>query len=78
MDEGFVVLEGIVLFILAAYAFFIIAPPIILNIIWYKRVKSGKSRRFGILGIVTIIVTISSLMYLPQLFKIIGGYFGWV
>ena len=36
------VLEGIVIFILAAYAFFIIAPPIILDIIWIKRVKSGK------------------------------------
>ena len=73
-----VVLEGIVIFILAAYAFFIIAPPIILDIIWIKRVKSGKSKIFGPLGIISIIVTVGSLLYLPQLFTIIGEYFGWV
>ena len=73
-----VILEGIVIFILAAYAFFIIAPPIILDIIWIKRVKSGKSKIFGPLGIISIIVTVSSLLYLPQLFTIIGEYFGWV
>lgn len=73
-----VILEGIVIFILAAYAFFIIAPPIILDIIWIKRVKSGKSKIFGPLGIISIIVTVSSLLYLPQLFTMIGEFFGWI
>ena len=72
------VLEGIVIFILAAYTFFIIAPPIILDIIWIKRVKSGKSKIFGPLGIISIIVTVSSLLYLPQLFTMIGKFFGWI
>ena len=73
-----VLLEAIVIFILAGYAFWIIGFPIILDIIWIKRVKSGKSKIFGPLGIVSIIVTVGSLLYLPQLFTIIGEYFGWV
>ena len=72
------VFEGIVIFILAGYAFWIIGFPIILDIIWIKRVKSGKSKIFGPLGIISIIVTVGSLLYLPQLFTIIGEYFGWV
>lgn len=71
-------LEAIVIFILAGYAFWIIGFPIILDIIWIKRVKSGKSKIFGPLGIISIIVTVGSLLYLPQLFTIIGEYFGWV
>ena len=73
-----VLLEAIVIFILAGYAFWIIGFPIILDIIWIKRVKSGKSKIFGPLGIISIIVTVGSLLYLPQLFTIIGKYFGWV
>lgn len=73
-----VILEAIVIFILAGYAFWIIGFPIILDIIWIKRVKSGKSKIFGPLGIISIIVTVGSLLYLPQLFTIIGEYFGWV
>lgn len=73
-----VLLEVIVIFILAGYAFWIIGFPIILDIIWIKRVKSGKSKIFGPLGIISIIVTVGSLLYLPQLFTIIGEYFGWV
>ena len=73
-----VLLEAIVIFILAGYVFWIIGFPIILDIIWIKRVKSGKSKKFGPLGIVSIIVTVGSLLYLPQLFTIIGEYFGWV
>ena len=72
------VLEGIVIFILFAYAFWIFVPPIILDIIWIKRVKSGKSERFGPLGIVSIIVTICSLLSLPHFFTMIGEYFGWI
>ena len=73
-----VLLEAIVIFILAGYAFWIIGFPIILDIILIKRVKSGKSKIFGPLGIISIIVTVGSLLYLPQLFTIIGEYFGWV
>ena len=73
-----VLLEAIVIVILAGYAFWIIGFPIILDIIWIKRVKSGKSKIFGPLGIISIIVTVGSLLYLPQLFTIIGEYFGWV
>ena len=73
-----VLLEAIVIFILAGYAFWIIGFPIILDTIWIKRVKSGKSKIFGPLGIISIIVTVGSLLYLPQLFTIIGEYFGWV
>ena len=73
-----VLLEGIVLYILVCYTLFFIAPPVILNIVWYRRVKSGKSKRFGPLGIVTIIVTLAGLLSLPHLFSVVGGYFGWV
>ena len=78
MDNGFIVLEGIVIFILIAYALVTIVPPLVLDIIWIKRVKSGKSKKFGPLGIISIIVTVSSILYLPELFTIIGEYFGWV
>ena len=78
MDKGFVVLEGIVIFILAAYAFWIFVPPIVLDIIWYKRVKSGNSKKFGPLGIISIIVTIGSLLSLPHFFTMIAEYFGWI
>ena len=73
-----VLLEAMVIFILAGYVFWIIGFPIILDIIWIKRVKSGKSKIFGPLGIISIIVTVGSLLYLPQLFTIIGEYFSWV
>ena len=72
-----VLLEGMVIFILAAYALAAIAPPIIFNIIWNKRVKSGKSKRFGPLGIITIIVTIAGILSLPHLSTMIAEYFGW-
>lgn len=78
MDNGFIVLEGIVIFILIAYALVTIVPPLVLDIIWIKRVKSGKSKKFGPLGIVSIIVTAGGLMNLPMLFTIIGEYFGWI
>ncbi len=78
MDRGFIVLEGIVIFILIAYALVIIVPPLVLDIIWIKRVKSGKSKKFGPLGIVSIIVTAGGLMNLPMLFTMIGEYFGWI
>ena len=51
---------------------------VILDIIWIKRVKSGKSKRFGLLGIISIIVTVGGLLNLPQLVIMIGEYFGWI
>ena len=41
MDAGFVVLELLVIFIVVSLVLFIIASPIILDIIWIIRVKSG-------------------------------------
>ena len=73
-----IILEGIVIFILVATAFYAIGLPIILDTIWIKRVKSGKSKKFGPLGIISIIVTVSSLLYLPKLFTMIGEFFGWI
>jgi hypothetical protein len=78
MDKGFEVLEGMVIIIVAMYAFVIVAPPVILDIIWIKRVKSGKSKIFGPLGIISIIVTFLGLMGLPHLFTMTGEWFGWI
>ena len=71
------VLEGIVFLCMGAMAFWIVVPPLIMITIWNKRVKSGKSQRFGPLGIVTIIITASSIMSLPKFFMMIAEYFGW-
>lgn len=68
-------LEGIVIFTLGTYIFWNIILPIILDIIWIKRVKSGKSRIFAPLGIISIIVTVIGLLNLPQIFTMIGEYF---
>ena len=73
-----VLLEGIVIFILAGCVFWNIGLPIILDIIWIKRVKSGKSKLFGPLGIISIIVTLFGLAGLPQLLIMIGEWFGWI
>lgn len=78
MDKGYVVLEGMVIMILVMYAFVIIVPPLILDIIWIKRVKKGKSKKFGPLGIISIIVTVCGVMNLPLLFTMIGEYLGWI
>ena len=40
MDAGMEVLEGIIIFIVVGGSLISIAPPIILDIIWYKRVKN--------------------------------------
>ena len=78
MDKGFVVLEGMVIFVMAAYAFWAIVFPIILDVIWIKRVKKGKSKVFGPLGIISIIATVAGLLSLPHLVTMIGEYFGWL
>ena len=65
MDAGMEVLEGIVIFVVVGGFLFSVAPAIILDIIWYKRVKSGKSPQFGPLGIISIIVTVWALLVLP-------------
>ena len=78
MDAGFAILGGIIIFVMAAYVFWVIVLPIILDIIWIKRVKSGKSKKFSPLGIISIIVTVGGLLSLPHLFTMIGEYFGWI
>ena len=42
MDAGFAILGGIIIFVMAAYVFWVIVLPIILDIIWIKRVKIGE------------------------------------
>ena len=71
MDAGMEVLEGIVVFIVVGGTLVSIAPPIILDIIWYKRVKSGKSHKFGPLGIISIIVTVWTVLGLPFWFTLL-------
>lgn len=67
------VLGGIVYFIAFALIFWNFAPAIILDIIWYKRVKSGKSKKFGPLGIVSIIVNVLSVVGLPYTAYMVKG-----
>ena len=71
MDAGMEVLEGIVVFIVVGGTLVSIAPPIILDIIWYKRVKSGKSPKFGPLGIISIIVTAWTILGLQFWFTLL-------
>ena len=71
MDAGMGVLNGIVIFIVVGGFLFSIAPAIILDIIWYKRVKSGKSPKFGPLGIISIIVTAWAILGLPYWFPLL-------
>lgn len=73
-----VLLEGIVIYILFAYAFVNVVLPIILDIIWIKRVKRGKSKVFGPLGIVCIIATLGCIVNFPRIIIMIGEYFGWI
>ncbi len=73
-----VLLEGMVIFILIASAFWVIVPPLIFDTIWIKRVKKGKSKKFGPLGIISIIVTVLSILEIPHLITMIGEYFGWL
>ncbi len=47
MDPGMKLLEGIVVFIVVGGFLVSITPAIVLDIIWYKRVKSKKSPKFG-------------------------------
>ncbi len=49
MDKGFVVLEGMVIFVMAAYAFGAIVFPIILDIIWIKERRRVRARYFALL-----------------------------
>ncbi len=71
MDPGMEVLNGIVIFIVVGGFLFSIAPAIILDIIWYKRVKSGKSPKFGPLGIISIIVSVWALLGLSYWFPLL-------
>ena len=67
------VLKGIIIFIVVGGFLFNISPSIILDIIWYKRVKSGKSPKFDPLGIISIIVTAWALLCLPFWFTLFIG-----
>ena len=78
MDAGMEVLEGIVIFIVVGGFLVSIAPPIILDIIWYKRVKSGKRPKFGPLGIISIIVTVWTLLGLPYEFTLLKELAGFI
>lgn len=49
-------------------------PAIILDIIWHKRVKSGKSPKFGPLGIISIFYTAWALLGVPYGIIILLGY----
>ena len=72
------VLGGIVVFIMAAKGLFIIAPPIILNLIWHSRLKSGKSPLFGPLGAVCAAYTVGSISKIHEWLTMVGQFFGWV
>ena len=77
MDKGLEIFNELIIFFLISYLLFTIAVPVVLNIIWFKRVKSGKCKRFGALGIITIIVTLGSVLSLPESFIMIAEFFGW-
>ena len=49
-------------------------PAIILDIIWHKRVKSGKSPKFGALGIISIFATAWALLGLLYGIILLLGY----
>ena len=78
MDAGMEVLEGIVIFIVAGGFLVSIAPAIILDIIWIIRVKSGKSPKYGPLGIISIIVTVWTLLGLPYEFTLLKELAGFI
>ena len=78
MDKGFVILQVIVIFIIAAYIFFLIGFPIILDIVWIKRVKRGKSKLICPLGIIAVLYTVGSILNLPQTFTLIKDLFDWI
>ncbi len=73
-----VFLNGIVIFIIVGGFLVSIAPAIILDIIWYKRVKSGKSPQFGPLGIISIIVTAWAVLGLPYEFTLLKELAGFI
>ncbi|MCR5167150.1 MAG: hypothetical protein K6C13_08035 [Oscillospiraceae bacterium] len=77
MDKGLEFFNELLIFFLISYLLFTIALPTVLNIIWFRRVKSGKCKRFGALGIITIIVTLGSVLNLPRIFTMIFEFFGW-
>jgi hypothetical protein len=73
MDAGLEVLGGLVVFIVIGGFIVSIAPAVVLDIIWYKRVKSGKSPKFGALGIISIIATVWAILGLPFQFTLLLG-----
>ena len=62
MDAGMDILGGFIYFYVVWGVLGSFVPAIILDIIWYIRVKSGKSPKFGPLGIISIVVTAGTLL----------------
>ena len=58
----FFVFWGIIVPFVSQFLLVPFVPAIILDIIWSKRVKSGKSPKFGPLGIISIVVTAGTLL----------------
>lgn len=71
-------LQGMVIFIVLGVVLVNFAPAVILDIIWIIRVKNGKSKKFGPLGIISIIVTGFSLLGLPFVLSLLWGLIGFI
>lgn len=62
MDAGMNYWGGCIFFFVFWGVIVPFVPVIILDIIWSKRVKSGKSPKFGPLGIISIVATAGALL----------------
>ena len=74
MDAGMDILGGFIYFFAVGGIIIPFVPAIILDIIWYIRVKSGKSKKFGSLGIISIFATAWALLGIPYGIIILLGY----
>lgn len=74
MDAGMDILGGFIYFFVVWGVLGPFVPAIILDIIWYIRVKSGKSPKFGSLGIISIFATAWALLGVPYGIIILLGY----
>lgn len=74
MDAGMDFLGGFIYFFVVWGVLGSFVPAIILDIIWYIRVKSGKSPKFGPLGIISIFYTAGALLGVPYGIILLLGY----
>ena len=74
MDADMDILGGFIYFFVVWGVLGSFVPAIILDIIWYIRVKSGKSPKFGPLGIISIFYTAWALLGVPYGIIILLGY----